>query len=106
MNKRREFLKNAGAATAGAVAASTLSAPYVKAQTTIKWRLQTYAGAALADRYGVVSYPTVVLIDPAGNEVTRARGALPPEAFAAWLDDALRRAESGDYPRRTAAISM
>ena len=48
MTQRRDFLKKAGAATAGAVAATTLSAPYVKAQTKIKWRLQTYAGAALA----------------------------------------------------------
>ena len=35
---RREFLKNAGVATAAAVGASTLSAPYVKAQSKIKWR--------------------------------------------------------------------
>ena len=48
MTKRRDFLKQAGMATAGAVAATTLSAPYVKAQSTIKWRLQTYAGVALA----------------------------------------------------------
>ncbi|MDH3317879.1 MAG: TRAP transporter substrate-binding protein [Gammaproteobacteria bacterium] len=49
MSKRRDFLKKAGATTAGAVAATTLSAPYVKAQSTIKWRLQTYAGPALAE---------------------------------------------------------
>jgi TRAP-type mannitol/chloroaromatic compound transport system substrate-binding protein len=49
MNKRRDFLKKAGATTVGAVAATTISAPYVKAQTPIKWRLQTYAGAALAE---------------------------------------------------------
>ncbi len=49
MTARRDFLKKAGAATAGAVAATTLSAPYVKAQSTIKWRLQTYAGPALAE---------------------------------------------------------
>ena len=49
MTKRRDFLKTAGVATAGAVAASTLAAPYVKAQGTIKWRLQTYAGVALAE---------------------------------------------------------
>ncbi len=47
--KRRDFIKKAGVGTAGAVAASTLSAPYVKAQSTIKWRLQTYAGPALAE---------------------------------------------------------
>ncbi len=47
--KRRNFLKKAGVATAGAVAATALSAPFVKTQakTTIKWRLQTYAGPAL-----------------------------------------------------------
>jgi TRAP-type mannitol/chloroaromatic compound transport system substrate-binding protein len=49
MSKRRDFLKKAGATTAGAVAATTLSAPYVKAQSPIKWRLQTYAGPALAE---------------------------------------------------------
>ena len=46
--KRRNFIKNAGLGAAGVVAATTISAPYVKAQKTIKWRLQTYAGPALA----------------------------------------------------------
>ena len=48
--KRREFIKKAGIGTAAAVAATTISAPYVHAakKTTIKWRLQTYAGPALA----------------------------------------------------------
>ncbi len=50
MTKRREFLKKAGLGTAAAVAASTLGAPYVKAQKKpIKWRLQTYAGPALGE---------------------------------------------------------
>ena len=50
MNKRREFLKKAGAASVTAGAAA-VAAPYVHAQskTTIKWRLQTYAGPALAE---------------------------------------------------------
>ncbi|MHA1537617.1 MAG: TRAP transporter substrate-binding protein [Alphaproteobacteria bacterium] len=50
MTKRRDFLKHAGAATVGAVAATTISAPAVHAASKkmIKWRLQTYAGAALA----------------------------------------------------------
>ncbi|MEE8227542.1 MAG: TRAP transporter substrate-binding protein [Kiloniellales bacterium] len=47
--KKREFLKKAGMGTAAAVAA--VNAPFVHAakKTTIKWRLQTYAGAALAE---------------------------------------------------------
>ena len=49
MTARRDFLKKAGAATAGVAAASTFPAPAVKAQSTIKWRLQTYAGPALAE---------------------------------------------------------
>ena len=46
--KKRDFLKKASVGTAAAVAA--VNAPYVHAaaKTTIKWRLQTYAGAALA----------------------------------------------------------
>ena len=47
MTKRREFLKTAGLATA-AVGVTALSAPYVRSQTQIKWRLQTYAGPSLA----------------------------------------------------------
>jgi TRAP-type mannitol/chloroaromatic compound transport system substrate-binding protein len=49
MTKRREFLKQAGVATAAAVGATTLAAPYVKAQAPIKWRLQTYAGTVLGE---------------------------------------------------------
>ena len=64
MNQRRDFLKKAGAATAGAVAATTVSAPYVKAQTQIKWRLQTYAGAALSEH---VIKPAVDAFNKAAN---------------------------------------
>ncbi len=48
MTTRRKFLKTA---TAGAVGAATLGAPAVHAQSksTIKWRMQTYAGPALAE---------------------------------------------------------
>lgn len=42
---RRKFLAT-GALAAGA---ATLAAPAVRAQTSIKWRLQTYAGAALGE---------------------------------------------------------
>jgi len=46
-NSRRKFLKTAGAGLAGAAA---LSAPAIHAATksTIKWRMQTYAGPSLA----------------------------------------------------------
>ncbi|MCH7880589.1 MAG: TRAP transporter substrate-binding protein DctP [Proteobacteria bacterium] len=46
-NTRRKFLKTAGAGLAGV---ATLGAPAVHAQSkaTIKWRMQTYAGGALA----------------------------------------------------------
>ncbi|MGB3021117.1 MAG: C4-dicarboxylate ABC transporter, partial [Methyloceanibacter sp.] len=46
---KRDFLKKAGLVTAGA-AATTVAAPYVKAQgAPIKWRMQSYAGPALAE---------------------------------------------------------
>ncbi len=48
MNSRRTFLRNAGLATAAG--ASALAAPaVVRAQSKITWRLQTYAGPALAE---------------------------------------------------------
>ena len=48
--KRRDFLKKAGVGAA-AVAATTVNAPFVHAakKTTIKWRMQTYAGPALSE---------------------------------------------------------
>ncbi len=48
MTSRREFIKQAG--LVGVAGASTLAAPaVVRAQAPIKWRLQTYAGPALAE---------------------------------------------------------
>ncbi|MEE9453581.1 MAG: TRAP transporter substrate-binding protein [Paracoccaceae bacterium] len=44
MTTRRKFI-----ATAGLAGAATLAAPVVHGQTKIKWRLQTYAGPALAE---------------------------------------------------------
>jgi TRAP-type mannitol/chloroaromatic compound transport system substrate-binding protein len=60
---RRSFLKKAGVVTTG-VAAAGLAAPYVKAQGTINWRLQTYAGPALAEH---VIKPAVDAFNKAAN---------------------------------------
>ena len=46
---KREFLRKTVLTGAGAAGATVLSTPYVKAQSPIKWRLQTYAGPALAE---------------------------------------------------------
>ena len=74
MNKRRDFLKKAGATTVGAVAATTVSAPFVHAQSPIKWRLQTYAGAALAAH----------VIKPAIDDFNKvANGEMEIELFTA-----------------------
>jgi len=64
--KRRDFLKKAGVGTAAAVAATAVNAPYVIAakKTTIKWRLQTYAGPALAEH---VIKPSIDAFNKAAN---------------------------------------
>ena len=49
MTQRRDFLKKVGAAGAAGAATATLAAPAIHSQDTIKWRLQTYAGPALAE---------------------------------------------------------
>ena len=64
MTNRRDFLKKAGAASVAAVGATTLGAPYVRAQTPIKWRLQTYAGPALAEH---VIKPSIDAFNKAAN---------------------------------------
>lgn len=60
---RRDFLKKAGVAGVAA-GATTLAAPAVHAQSTIKWRLQTYAGAALGEH---VIKPAVDAFNKAAN---------------------------------------
>jgi len=63
--KRRDFLKKAGVGAA-AVAATAVNAPYVIAQkkTTIRWRMQTYAGPALAAH---VIKPSIDAFNKAAN---------------------------------------
>ncbi len=65
MTNRRDFLKKAGLTTVAAVGASTLAAPAVHAAgRPIKWRLQTYAGAALAQH---VIKPSIDAFNKAAN---------------------------------------
>ena len=72
--KRRSFIKKAGVGTAAVAATATLGAPYVKAQKQIKWRLQTYAGVALAEH----------VIKPAIDDFNKvANGEMVIELFTA-----------------------
>ncbi|MCE9663172.1 TRAP transporter substrate-binding protein [Halomonas sp. M5N1S17] len=63
---RRDFLKKAGVATAATVGAATVGAPYVHAQSRapIRWRMQTYAGPALAAH---VIKPSIDAFNKAAN---------------------------------------
>lgn len=49
-------------------------------------------GAAAAQEFGVESYPTMVFLDPSGEEVERIVGYLPPEKFV----EEVRRIRTGD----------
>jgi len=64
--KRRDFIKKAGVGAAAAVAATAVNAPYVIAQkkTPIRWRMQTYAGPALAEH---VIKPSIDAFNKAAN---------------------------------------
>ena len=61
---RRAFLNRGGKALVGAAAVSPLAAPAVRARSTIRWRLQTYAGAPLAEH---VVKPAVDAFNRAAN---------------------------------------
>ncbi|MDH6233588.1 TRAP-type mannitol/chloroaromatic compound transport system substrate-binding protein [Mesorhizobium soli] len=96
---KRDFFKKAGAVTAGAVGASTLAMPYVRAQSPIKWRLQTYAGPALAEH---VCKPAVDAFNKAANgemviEMYTADQLVPQgELFRAVQAGTLDAAQSDD----------
>jgi len=98
--KRRDFLKKAGVGTA-AVAASAVSAPYVIAQqkTTIKWRMQTYAGPALSEH---VCKPAVDAFNKAANgemviELYNADQLVPHgELFRALVKGTIDAVQSDD----------
>lgn len=98
MNKR-EFLKTAGATTVAAAGAATLSAPYVKAQTPIRWRLQTYAGSALAEH---VIKPSIDAFNKVANgdmviELYNADQLVPHgELFRAMQRGTIDAAQSDD----------
>ena len=99
MTNRRRFLANAGLASAGAVGASSLAAPYVKAQAPITWRLQTYAGPALAEH---VIKPSIDAFNAAANgemviELYFADQLVPQsELFRAVQQGTLDAAQSDD----------
>ena len=61
---KRDFLKKAGVTAGSAASATVLGAPYVKAQSPIRWRLQTYAGPALAEH---VIKPSIDAFNAAAN---------------------------------------
>lgn len=51
-------------------------------------------GLELAERYEVMTYPTIALLDGNGKVIARASGYIGPDRFLAWLDGALGRASS------------
>ena len=42
-------------------------------------------------RFGVLWTPTILVMDPTGNEVTRNEGYLPKVEFRAWMEMSLAR---------------
>jgi TRAP-type mannitol/chloroaromatic compound transport system substrate-binding protein len=96
---KREFLTKAGLTTAGAVGATTLAAPYVRAQSPITWRMQTYAGAALAEH---VIKPAIDSFNKAANgemviELFTADQLVPQgELFRALQQGTIDAAQSDD----------
>ncbi|MEQ8268073.1 MAG: TRAP transporter substrate-binding protein [Parvibaculum sp.] len=94
---KRDFLKKAGVA---AVGAGALAAPnIVRAQAPIKWRLQTYAGASLAEH---VIKPSIDAFNTAANgemviELYTADQLVPQgELFRAVQNGTIDAAQSDD----------
>jgi TRAP-type mannitol/chloroaromatic compound transport system substrate-binding protein len=96
---KRDFLRKSILTGAAAVGATTLAAPYVKAQSPIRWRMQTYAGPALADH---VARPAIDAFNKAANgemviELYTADQLVPQgELFRAVQSGTLDAAQSDD----------
>lgn len=56
-------------------------------------------GYDLAERYDVMSYPTIALLDGNGKVIARASGFFGPDRFVRWLDEALSRSAQAAPPR-------
>lgn len=99
MTNRRDFLKKAGMGGVAAAGATTLAAPAVRAQEPIKWRLQTYAGAALAEE---VIKPSIEAFNKAANgemviELYTADQLVPTaELFRAMQNGTIDAVQSDD----------
>jgi thioredoxin 2 len=66
-------------------------------------KLDIEAAPAIAQRHGVMSIPTLLLLR-AGQEVDRVVGALPEPALRAWLDERLAAA-AAPGPAQSGATS-
>jgi thioredoxin:protein disulfide reductase len=53
-----------------------------------------HRGADVADRFHVMAYPTLVVLDSEGREVSRRTGFVPPDEFEAWLTRSVEKAEA------------
>jgi thioredoxin len=56
-----------------------------------------YSGVALAERYGVQGFPTLVVLDAAGRMVSRTSGYQTPDDLIDWLDQVLGRERPQRY---------
>jgi thiol:disulfide interchange protein len=55
----------------------------------VSLKLNADAERAIAVRYNITGFPTILFIDSAGNEVHRVVGYRPPQAFLAEMKTAL-----------------
>ncbi|MCT8330005.1 TRAP transporter substrate-binding protein [Albidovulum sediminis] len=95
MTSRRKFLAAAGLGAAGSLAAPSI----VRAQSGIKWRMQTYAGSAIGQ---FVSKPIVDMVNNASNgeleiELFYSDQLVPTgELFRALQDGTIQAVHSDD----------
>ena len=64
---------------------TTLAGEAAAGLVAIKVDAEAGEGPAIVERYHVVGYPTVLVLDAEGNEVDRIFGFLPAEEFASTL---------------------
>ena len=86
--------------------ARVFPAPVVQAvlQTVVPWRIDAEKGAGLevAERYRIIGYPTILILEPSGAEIERVfddgvvNATDAPESFAAAIQAAIARKSTID----------
>jgi thioredoxin-related protein len=71
---------------------------------SVKINAESTEGRPIAQKYSVRGFPTILFLDPNGNEIYKIGGYLPPEQYASELEKVLEHGSSLNTPAQPDAL--